>query len=107
MIAHLSQSRFFLSASSYEGFGLSLIEAMAAGCIPIVSPIGAFRDIIVSGRNGFLVNFHDPVAAAREISEIMKNPSLNQIAKEAQKTAETFSWGKTIKGILSVYEGVV
>ena len=38
-----------------EPFGISLIEAMRAGCIVLASSVGAFTEIIQSGHNGFLV----------------------------------------------------
>lgn len=38
-----------------EPFGMTMIEAMTAGCIPIASPVGAYREIIQHGKNGFLV----------------------------------------------------
>ena len=38
-----------------EPFGLTLVEAMAAGCVAIASPAGAYSEIIEHGRNGFLV----------------------------------------------------
>ena len=38
-----------------EGFGISLVEAMAAGCIPLASPAGAYGEILRDGYNGFLI----------------------------------------------------
>lgn len=38
-----------------EPFGIAIIEALAAGCITLASPVGAHGEIIHSGRNGFLV----------------------------------------------------
>lgn len=38
-----------------EPFGMSLIEAMRAGCIVLASSVGAFPEIIQNGSNGFLV----------------------------------------------------
>ncbi len=48
-----------------EGFGLSLIETMTAGCVPIVSAVGAFPELIQHGKNGFLVN-GDPTDASTQ-----------------------------------------
>jgi glycosyltransferase involved in cell wall biosynthesis len=38
-----------------EPFGMTLIEAMRAGCIVLASPVGAYPEVIIHGQNGFLV----------------------------------------------------
>ena len=41
--------------SRFEGFGLTLVEAMAAGCVPVVTGIRGVTDtIVMDGRDGFL-----------------------------------------------------
>jgi glycosyltransferase involved in cell wall biosynthesis len=39
-----------------EPFGLALVESMAAGAIPLASPVGAYCELIRSGRTGFLID---------------------------------------------------
>ena len=39
-----------------EHFGMSVVEAMAAGAIPIAYSAGGYKEIIVDGENGFLWN---------------------------------------------------
>ena len=45
---------FIAIPSLFEGFPNVLLEAMASGCIPIVSDAGAMKDVVVHGKTGFL-----------------------------------------------------
>ncbi|MGH2643154.1 MAG: glycosyltransferase family 4 protein [Chitinophagaceae bacterium] len=45
---------FYVSCSHREGSGFALIEAMACGCIPVVTNIPSFRKITANGKYGFL-----------------------------------------------------
>jgi glycosyltransferase involved in cell wall biosynthesis len=52
----LQRSSFSLHLQAIqEGFGLGLIEALAAGCIVLASPVGAIVELVRSGTNGFLI----------------------------------------------------
>ncbi len=72
----LATASFLLLTSSLEGFPLVLVEAMAAGCIPIAYdvPYGP-SDVIVSGRNGFLVPAGDLDALTRAVAEFLRLPA--------------------------------
>jgi glycosyltransferase involved in cell wall biosynthesis len=50
---------FLLSGSHYEGSGTVVCEAMACGCIPVVTDIDSFRMITDNGRCGLLYNVGD------------------------------------------------
>ena len=51
---YLSLADGFCLSSTFEGMPISLIEAMSMGCIPICTPVGAIKEIIVDGVTGFL-----------------------------------------------------
>ena len=67
LLKYYGKSEFFISASDYEGFGLSVLEAVACQCIPILNKISAFRDLIMRGE-GVLVDFHSE-NAGNEITD--------------------------------------
>ena len=54
VVDYLSCSDFFTLSSDYEGMPITLIEALACGCIPVGTPVSGFNDIIVDGQNGFV-----------------------------------------------------
>jgi glycosyltransferase involved in cell wall biosynthesis len=53
-------------ADQGETFGLAPLEAMAWGCVPVVSSIECFRDFIAPDHNGLVFDHHAP-SAAREL----------------------------------------
>jgi glycosyltransferase involved in cell wall biosynthesis len=53
-----------VSITDQDGTPNSLLEAMAAGVIPVCSDLPSIREWIEPGRNGFLAAFNDPLAVA-------------------------------------------
>jgi len=74
-----------------EGTSLSCLEAMAAGCAVIASPVGGLTDLIIDGYNGLLVK-PTPVdlieAIELLINDVQKREALGEKARE---TAAAFS----------------
>ncbi|RYY22686.1 MAG: glycosyltransferase family 1 protein, partial [Chitinophagaceae bacterium] len=56
---YLGEADFLLSGSHYEGSGISVIEAMSCGCIPILTNIPSFRKMTNGGQLGFLYEVGD------------------------------------------------
>lgn len=51
---YLRASDFFTLSSDFEGMPITLIEALACGCIPVGTPVSGFNDVVIDGKNGFL-----------------------------------------------------
>lgn len=53
---YYSRAMCFISIPGSDATSISLLEAMSAGCIPIVSDLPANREWIINGENGIIVN---------------------------------------------------
>ncbi|MBU4449927.1 MAG: glycosyltransferase, partial [Actinobacteria bacterium] len=74
----------------FEHFGITTVEAMASGCIPVVINKGGQTEIIQNGYNGFLF---ESWAELKEITlKICSgNTDFNSIKENAAKSSKKFS----------------
>jgi glycosyltransferase involved in cell wall biosynthesis len=72
-----------VSITDQDGTPNSLLEAMAAGAIPVCSDLPSIREWIEPGRNGFLAAFNDPLAVADALRLAL---GLSGAARSAIKT---------------------
>lgn len=104
----LRESSVFVSASEYEGFGISAIEAMANGCIACLNAIPSFSSFITKGR-GFLLDYVDTQAVVRawnEIENLDEKQKMTQ-RKNARAFAKTFGWKTIVKKQLEWYHSIL
>ncbi len=96
----------FLLTSRYEGFSLSLIEAMSQGLIPIAFPVGVAPEIIINSKNGFLVN--NTKEACVRIKEILANDQLrDNMSTAAYLTSLKFKADILAKKLVTLYKQLV
>ncbi|MBW8191450.1 WecB/TagA/CpsF family glycosyltransferase [Neiella marina] len=89
----VAQSTFIVSASEYEGFGLTLIEGMAAGLIPLASDIPSFGRIVEKAGVGEIIDFSIDGGADKLhncVSQVLADHS-NQ-RELAMNAAATYDW---------------
>lgn len=89
----------FIYPSLYEGFGLPVLEALAAG-VPVITSKGTAMGEIV-GTNAVLVNPNSVEAIAQAIRDIA---NLSQKVLSHSYSVKHFTWKKTAKETLRVYE---
>lgn len=106
----IEEADAFVLSSRFEGWGLVLGEAMAAG-LPSISfdcPFGP-ADMMTDGEDGLLVREGDVAALAAAMARIMGDSALRQrLGTEALRAADRFSpdriggmWEATIRDVLS------
>jgi glycosyltransferase involved in cell wall biosynthesis len=66
----LSQADVFLLPSYSEGLPYSLLEAMAAGVVPIVTPVGAIPDVVSEDEHGVFVAPREAESIAKAIAKL-------------------------------------
>lgn len=75
--AVMSEHDVFLLPSRFEGLGLALVEAMAAGCVPVASRIRGVTDFVVrDGSDGFLFDIGNVKRAATLVRRLADDRSL-------------------------------
>jgi glycosyltransferase involved in cell wall biosynthesis len=73
----------FAMPSIWEGFGLVLLEAMAAGRPIVASRVATIPEVVVDGETGILVPAGDPLALAEALATLADQPSLARQYAEA------------------------
>jgi glycosyltransferase involved in cell wall biosynthesis len=100
------EAEILFQPSLTEGFGLPVLEAMAAGTVVVAAKAGALPEVV--GEAGLLI---DPLSV-EEMSDAMKLVLTNQDLREGLrekglKRVKEFSWEKTAKETLRVLEEAV
>ncbi len=68
----------------YEGLPATLLEAMAAGCVPVCSKLRGITDYVVTAeKSGFLFPVDDPAAAAGHIRKLAEDRQLLRRCSDA------------------------
>lgn len=104
----LGSAWVFVTPSSKEGWGITVIEANACGTPCIAYDVPGLRDSIRDGRTGLLIKEDGDVEAlAESIVEVLRNDSLRKnLSKKALKWASSFSWDKSAEEFMNVLEVV-
>jgi glycosyltransferase involved in cell wall biosynthesis len=110
----LAESSVYVHATGYaldetvppqccEHFGIAILEAMAAGCVPVVFARGGAVAFVEHGRNGFL--FLDADQAGRQIAWLLAHPvERREMAERAIETAHRYSYESFKERLATILE---
>jgi len=94
MVRLLNRSKHYLQLSYRESFGVAVVEAMACGCVPIVTDRGALPEVV--GDAGFVVPFGD----WDKVIELARKPYDPATGEKARRRALDFDVGKREEAIV-------
>ncbi len=72
--SYFKTASVFLNTSSFEGYGMTLIEAAAAGCPIITTNVGIAQDMLRDGTNAFVCPVDDEGCLVNKLVNIFENP---------------------------------
>lgn len=106
------RAKIFWTASGYgideetdpekvEHFGMTTVEAMSAGCVPIVLGKGGQKEIVEEGETGFLWISEEELI--NKTFKVIKNPKMmSEISLKAQRKSRDFSKEKFYENIYNL-----
>lgn len=103
----LADADFFIHTPEWEeGFGITLIEAMASGLVCMVYSRGALPEIISNGMDGILIDNMSPegIAETIEYAVNMSPEKYGRISRNARKSSRRFSIENTVSRLDRVFE---
>ena len=106
------ESKIYWSASGYgvdefknpektEHFGITVIEAMSAGCVPVIYNAGGHKEIIDDKVNGYLWNKTSDLIDITK-SLVSKSGIITSVSKEAVSSSKKFGYQEFKKSVLQL-----
>jgi glycosyltransferase involved in cell wall biosynthesis len=106
MPALYRQATLYIQPSWYEGFGLPVLEALRFGCPVLSSSRGSLPE--VGGPYAHYMDPTDGSGVVKVITELMRNAkNRRKYVIHGKKWALTFTWERTAKETVKVYEEIV
>lgn len=77
-----------------EALGLAFAEAMACGTPVVATDVGGIRDVVIDGKNGYIVEPGSPEALAMKLAYVIDHPEgLKKMGLKArQHVVDNFAW---------------
>jgi UDP-glucose:(heptosyl)LPS alpha-1,3-glucosyltransferase len=98
---------FYAMLSSFDTFGMTVLEAMAASLPVIVSPHVGAKDLVQEGVNGFIVAREDIDAVGRRILLLLDREKRIEMGINAHRVAHDHSWDIMAHNVMGLYEKIL
>jgi glycosyltransferase involved in cell wall biosynthesis len=101
----LTNCDLHVTTSEKETFGLTVLEALAAG-IPVLAPRkGGVIENIQDGENGFLYNPGDQGDFLKKLKHLLQDPSLRtRMGQKGRDNVMGYSWDYAVKNLVEIWE---
>ena len=105
---YFSAADVFLMPSAYETFGIAALEASACN-LPVIAPqVGGLKSVVKHGQTGFLSVNKSPESLTHYLEILLNNKPLRELfGVNSRLHAMNYSWGKSSKDLISVFEDIL
>ncbi|MBI1908803.1 MAG: glycosyltransferase family 4 protein [Deltaproteobacteria bacterium] len=104
---YFATSHVFCYPATKASFGITLLEAMAAGTPVVAADNPGFKGLIRHGVNGFLVPKDNPPILAEALVKILDEKGLAQkLVEGGRAEAERHSWAKVTDRVIEFYNQI-
>jgi UDP-glucose:(heptosyl)LPS alpha-1,3-glucosyltransferase len=103
---YFAASDIFVLPTIYDPFGIVIVEAMASGLPVVTSKLAGAAELINHGEDGLHIkNPTDSDEIAENLNYLIQSDNTRkEMGKEARKKAENYTWERTAKQMLEVFE---
>lgn len=93
----LAKHKIFVMSSFYEGLNLSVLEAMASGCVVVGSKTVGVEELITNGQDGFLFDIQDSITLAEILEKVLQSPSKYQYLADHSREKACRHYDKQVR----------
>jgi len=108
VIPFYNKMDIFVLPSILEGFGIVLLEAMAAGVPIVATNVNGISEVVVNMQSGLLVPPKNPKAIADAVQKLIENPHLSRsLAKSGLQRAMLFDVKEHVRKLDNFYSNLL
>ena len=101
-----SAATVYMFPSLYEGFGMTVLEAMACGTPVLTSNLSALPEVV--GDAGVLVDPYDAGGISRALTELLESQSRrDELSRRGLERARRFTWPQVAEQTVRVYKQIL
>ncbi len=107
--AELGERSVYITASEHEGFGISVVEAMAAGLIVVCRDMVPLNSFVQHGDSGWLLQFDASAADLERLAQLLSSSPerIAMISSAARQAASAHDWEVAVPKFVGHYRDAV
>ncbi|MFH1841341.1 MAG: glycosyltransferase family 4 protein [Candidatus Nealsonbacteria bacterium] len=104
---YLAAADCFVLSSLKEGFGIVILEAMAAGVPVIGTGVGGILDMVKDGISGLIIEKENSQSISRAVSRIISDKSFAQkLVSQAKESLKKYNWQNITERVFEIYKRI-